>query len=279
MARAGEVLRALPYPVLEDGNLSYPKGEYTVDTDLHEDGASVSIRHKIQSAPFLDRILSQGQAKYGCLVSVPLTGYRKLNLSSDAHQRVQWDMAVVGEPPMLRPLIVSVTEILHSFEADDGVAEAWQGRKIKVPKGARLASRGYLRASSSLFELLEINQDQNLPDGSFEVKPCEDDGFYFKVSVASNLSLFLRNSGGHEDHRRSILTHIVNRCFEILKQDYSGQDDDGEAAEWEQFRNLKALSHELSRHDLPAWDEDGFPADKVATQLYPHQPSPPESEE
>lgn len=279
MARAGEVLRSLPYPVLEDGNLSYPKGEYTVDADPQADGASVSIRHKIQGAPFLDQMLSLGQAKYGCLVSVPLTGYRKLHLSSDAHQLVQWDIAVVGEPPMLRPLVVSTTEITHTLRADDGVAEAWQGREIKLPRGARLALRRYLRASSSLFELLEINQDQNLPDGSFEVKPCEEDGFYFKATVAQDLSLFLRNSGGHEDHRRSILTHIVSRCFEILERDYRGQSDDREAAEWEQFRNLKALSHELGRHYLPAWYEDGFSADKVATQLYPHRPSPPESEE
>ena len=280
MPRASEVLRSLPYPVLEDGNLSYPEGEYTVDADPQDDGTSVRIHHEIQGAPFLDRLLIQGQARYGCLISVPLTGYRKLHLSSDAYQRVQWDMAVVGEPPMLRPLIVSTTELSHTFGADDGVVEAWRGREIKLPKGARLALRGYLRSFSSLHELLEINQDQTLPNGSLEVKACEEDGFYFKVSVAPDLSLFLQNSGGRQDHRRSVLTHIVSRCFEILKQDYSDQSDDGEATGgWDQFRNLKALHHELIRRDLSTWEEDGFSPDKVATQRYPHRPPPPESEE
>ncbi len=280
MARAGQVLRSLPYPVLEDGNLSYPQGEYTVDVTPQTDGASVIIHHQLQGASFLTQLLRQGQAKYGCLVAIPLTGYRKLHLSDDARQHVQWDLAVVGEPPLLRPLIVATTEIMHSFEPEDGVEEVWQGRAVKFPKGARLALRGYLRASSSLAELLEIHQDQEMSAGSFEVEPCTEDGFYFKVSVAPDVFLFLQHAGGYEQHRGSILTHIVSRCFEILQQSYSTQGEDGEeGAVWEQFSNLKALAQELNKYELPLWEEEGFAADKVATRLYPHHPPRHESGE
>lgn len=279
MARAGQVLRSLPYPMLEDGNLSYPQGEYTVDVTPQTDGASVIIHHQVQGAPFLTQLLHQGQAKYGCLVAIPLTGYRKLHLSDDAHQHVQWDLAVVGEPPLLRPLIVATTEITRSFAPGDGVAEVWQGRATKFPKGARLALRGYLRASSSLAELLEIHQDQELSAGSFEVEPCAEDGFYFKVSVAPDVFLFLQHAGGYEQHRGSIMTHIVSRCFEILQQSYSEGEDGEEGAVWEQFSNLKALAQELDKSKLRLWDQEGFAADKVATQLYPHQPPQRESEE
>ncbi len=274
MAQAGEVLRALPYPVLEDGNLSYPDGGYTAEVIPQTDDTGVTICHKISQVPFLDRVIRQGQAKYGCLVAVPLTGYRKLDLSADALQDIKWDMAVVGEPPMLRPLIVSVAEFRVRLGSDDGVAGAWQGPEITFPKGARLALRGYSRTSSSAHELLVINQDQKMPAGSFEVSQCEEEGFYFRVSVASDLYPFLQNAGGHENHRRSILTHIVSRCFEILKQDYRSQsEEEDERAEWEQFSNLKALADELRRHNLPVWDDEDFSADKVATQLYPHKPS------
>ena len=273
MAQAGEVLRALPYPVLEDGNLSYPDGGYTAEV-IRQDDTGVTICHKISQVPFLDRVIRQGQAKYGCLVAVPLTGYRELHLSADALQHIKWDMAVVGEPPMLRPLIVSVAEISCALGSDDGVAEAWQGPEITFPKGARLALRSYLRTSSSAYDMLEIDPNQEMPAGSFEVSPCTEEGFYFRVSVASDLYSFFQNAGGHENHCESILTHILSRCFEIVEQKYSDpSEEDEKRAEWEQFSNLKALADELRLHNLPVWGDDDFSADKVATQFRPHKPS------
>ena len=111
MPQARETVRSLPYPVLEDGNLSYPEGEYTVAIALQADGKSVIVHHRVKAAPFLDRLLAEDKAQYGCLVSIPLTGYRRLHLSRDVNQPVEWGINVVGEPPMLRPIIVSVAEI------------------------------------------------------------------------------------------------------------------------------------------------------------------------
>ena len=280
IAQAGELVRSLPYPAIEDGNLSYPDGEYRVETTPQQDGVSVLLNHAVKGAAFLERAISEGKAEYGCLVSVPLTGYRRLHLSDDARQRVEWDMGIVGEPPMLRPVVVSVAEIHCTLGPDDGVAEAWQGREIKIPRGARLALKSYLRPTSSLHHLLHVEKGPDLPDGCFEVKSCEEEGFYFKVRAASDLYPFLQNAGGHEPHRRSVLTHVVSRCLEILARDYSGQDEEGEdGLKWESFRNLEALKNELEKHGLPIWDDDDFAADKVATQLYPHRPPELESEE
>ena len=273
MPQGGEIVRCLPYPVLEDGNLSYPKGGYEVDAKPQDDGTSVIIHHTIQGAPFLDRILQQGRGKYGCLVSVPLTGYRKLHLSDGAYQQVSWDIRVVGEPPMLRPLILSVSEISCRLEPEDGVAEAWQGQNITFPRGARLALSRYLRPSSSLHELLDVRKAEDLPAGSFKVEACSGDGFYFQVLVAPDLFPFLQNAGENKNHRDSLLTHVTSRCFEILKgyPREQGEDEEG-SAWWEKYPNLSALAEELERKKLPVWDDDGFLADEVATKLYPHRP-------
>ena len=280
MAQVGELVRSLPYPAIEDGNLSYPNGEYLVEPIPQPDGLSVLLNHVVKRAAFLERLLSEGKAKYGCLVSVPLTGYRQLHLSDDAHQRVIWDKGIVGEPPMLRPVVVAVAEISCTLGPGDGVAEAWQGREIQIPKGARLALKNYLRPTSSLHHLLHVVNEPDWPNGCFEVKPCEEDGFYFKVHVASDLFPFLQNASGHEAHRKSVLTHVASRCFEILVRDYKDQEDDekaGDGSKWESFSNLQALAEELEKNRLPIWDNDDFAADKIATQLYPHRP--PESED
>lgn len=280
MVQVGEIVRSLPYPVIEEGNLSYPRGEYLVETTPQQDGVSVLLNHAVIGAAFLEGVISAGKAKYGCLVSVPLTGYRKLHLSDHACQRVKWDMDVVGEPPMLRPIIISVAEIYCMLGPSDGVAQAWQGREITIPKGARLALKSYLRPNSSLHHLLKVENNTSLRDGCFEVKPCEEDGFYFKVQAASDLFPFLQNASGHEAHRKSVLTHVAGRCLEILAREYSGQDEEGEDdSKWKSFRNLEALANELVKHELPIWDEEGFAADKVATRLYPHRPPEPEPEE
>lgn len=279
MPQARETVRSLPYPVLEDGNLSYPEGEYTVAIALQADGKSVTVHHRVKAAPFLDRLLAEDKARYGCLVSIPLTGYRRLHLSRDVNQLVEWGINVVGEPPMLRPIIVSVAEISCKLGPEDGVKEAWQGRQITIPKGARLAVHDYLRATASLSQLLEIVKAPHLRDGSFEVEPCAEEGFYFKVSVASDLFSFLQNAGGREEHQGSIFTHIVSRCFEILKQDYGQGEEDEEGTAWEPFRNLLALSEELKRRNLQVWYQEDFSADKVATELYPHRLPQPELEE
>ena len=170
MAQVGDLVRSLPYPIIEEGNLSYPNGEYQVEITPQQGGVSVLLNHTVKGAPLLEHLISKGKAKYGCLVSVPLTGYRKLHLSDDARQRVEWDGGVVGEPPMLRPVIVSVEKVLCTLGPGDGVAKAWLGREIKIPKGARLALKSYLRPTSSLHHLLHVVQGARLSGWLFPGK-------------------------------------------------------------------------------------------------------------
>lgn len=272
MVPARESVRSFPYPVIEDGNLSYPRGEYRVQIKPRQDGRTVLLKHAVEKAALLERLLSEGKARYGCLVAVPMTGYRKLELSDSPDQEIELDMKVMGEPPMLRPVVVSVSEISRTLGAGDGVAEAWHGHAVTIPKGARLALGNYSRPASSLHGLLRLVEEPDLPDGCFEVKPCEEEGFYFRVSVAPDLRSFLNDAGEHQNHRLSVITHMASRCFEILAQEYNSPDEEEGKAKWESFSSLRALADTLQEKGLPVWDADSFSADKVATQLYPHRP-------
>ena len=90
MPEGSVIVRSLPYPVLER-NLSYPRGEYRVEPSPRRDGHSAELRHVVVNAPFVEAMLREGRAVYACLVSVPRTGYRKLEQSSRAVQVVRWD--------------------------------------------------------------------------------------------------------------------------------------------------------------------------------------------
>ncbi len=270
MKKASDAVRTLPYPVLESGNLSYERGSYEVSSH-GADGASVELTHIVTGAPLVQSLLREDKARYACLVSVPVTGYRRLETSFEPRQTVRWDVGFIGEPPMLRPMILAMEEVERVLGPEAGVAAAWQGFPLTIPRGARLAVHEYLRMNSSVSQLLELHPDRGRPDGTFEVAECSEEGYYFRVKMAEDLFAFLRQPRGHQHHRRSILTHVTSRSLELLQRQYGAERRDDPDNDWKSYRNLKALAAELQARGLPCWDDDGFDASDVATRLYPHQ--------
>ena len=283
MRSAAETVRFLPYPVLESGSLSYENGEYRVTTHTGNDGSSassaVTLTHKITGAPLVESLLREGKAKYACLVSVPATGYRRLLQSDGPIQKVEWNLGVAGEPPMLRPLVLAVEQVECRLRPEHGVVAAWQGRDLTIPIGGRLALHDYLRVQASVHQLVVLVPDEKMKDGSFKVEECTEDGFYFRVSIARDLLAFLQNPLGHSKHRMSILTHIASRCLELLKERYSSSDPNDTESDWNSYRSLKSLAGELQSKGLPIWADEGFDPAEVATKLYPHEPPSEEPDE
>ena len=282
MPTPSSTVRSLPYPSLEDGNFSYPSGSYEVSAKVSERvDTKVTLHHQISDAPFIEGLIDKGEARFACLVAVPKTGYRKLCLSDDREQEVSWDMSVVGEPPILGPVVLYVGESKsHEFSEVDGVASIWQGKTIELPKGARLAKGSYLRPSISIDSLLKVRLKDDLPDGTFTVTDNANKGFYFTMDAAPDLFRFVGNSMGRPELRDSILTHAVSQCFSILKSDYSFSEDDEESEDhWKQHKNLAALSDWLNTKDLLHWSDEGFDAVSVATHLYPIRIPKQDSEE
>ena len=259
-----------PYPSLDLGNLSFPDGRYEPTVHSLAGGASVQVTHNLRGAPLLERLVDEGLAGFGCLLAVPLTGYRKFSLSESANavQTVEWDPGVVGEPPILRPVLVSLDSFTVTLSDGDGVADIWRGRTVEFPKGARLARARYLRSVASLQSLLDIRLADHLPAGSFEVKSNENDGFRFSVDVAPDVRDFLSSSGARGDLYRSIGAHMVSMCFAMLWAECKA-DPEGCEEKWKQHSNLVMLSEFLAQRGLPHWSDGDFSADKVAMQLHP----------
>ena len=258
---------SLPYPSLEEGNVSYPNGVYEGVAQSLGDADGVRITHNLESAGFIEKQIARGTAEFACLLSVPNTGHRELCRSRTKDQDVNWDMGVVGEPPIVRPVIVAVKEFEHTFTDSDDVAEIWVGKKVRIPKGARLARDTFLRSQApSMRSLLRVVKDENLPAGTFETRATHENGFMFVVRVAPDLQAFLANPGLNDLLRASIGAHMVTSCLALLRQTFGTS---GEGANYMEYSNLKMLAGMLENLNMPIWTDDDFKPDLAATALHP----------
>ena len=264
VADASNAIRAHGHPILETGNLSFPKGRYALDFEAGDDRSSYTITHRISGAPLINRLLNDQRARYACIVSSPISSYRVTHVSGDAQHEVRLDADELGEPPMFTPVILgSETQEITLDASRDGVHRIWDKQKISLQKGSRLALGSVIQLESSILHLLSLHEDANLKDGQFVVEP-ESEPFRFRVNVGKGLHKFLRYR--FCEHRKSIMTHIVTACLARLRHDYSG--DDGETGS-KSHSSLRTLADFLEQQGHGHWADDDFRPEKVATALYP----------
>lgn len=263
--KASPVIHALPYPTLEAGNLSFPNGDYQTPATIGKDGHSVEIEHQISNAPFLEKLIKNGDAKFGCLLSIPKVGFRELSLSDSKSQTIEWAEDITGEPPKLRPvLLYTGAEKKYKLTAKDGVAKIWQGKKVNLIKGAKLARANFLNVRVSEHSFLRFKKSDDYEPGTFTVKANTEEGFYFTVTAAKDV-FGLVQGGQNPALRLAVLTNAVTQCFAILKDDYKESDDDS----FDSFSNLRVLSEKLHSKLGHDWNNDEFDSLLAATSFHP----------
>lgn len=271
MPGIADSVRVFLHPVLEEGNLSFPNGDYTPEIQIGTDGSSAVVRHIVRQAPFVERLVARKQAVCCCAISIPITGYRRLFWTDGFEQKIKLDEAQLGEPPILRPLILCRQAVRHTLSREDGVHQMWVNKEIHLEKGTKLAIGPAYRMMSSLQSLLSIENDNSLQPGQIHVSGCSEDGFYFKVRMASDLYGFIQKPEGEARyfHRCSILTHACSSCFALLAKDYedNGEGEDG----WRSYANLRALAAEMENKGLNIWNTEDFSPEKAATAMWPHR--------
>ncbi len=259
-------VRSHSHPVLEAGNLSFPNGQYVVDFKPGEDRSSFTLEHQIEGAALISRLLADKQAQYVCIVSSPISSYRRTHISDLAMHKVRWDTENLGESPLFTPMILCTASCeLTISQKRDGVHSIWDGAHINFKKGSRLALGPVVRLQSSIIQLLSFRKDENLKNGTFFVD-AETQPFRFLVNVSPDLHRFLHFEGEHQT-RKNIMTHVVTACFALLQRDFA---EDNEEEGWRTHRNLLALADFLESKGLQCWDAPEFRPEEVATTLYSH---------
>ncbi len=261
--------RAFPWPVIEAGNNSFPNGVYTVSCNDKEVGKSFELHHQLSGATLMDQWREQNKLSFVCTVASPRSMYRMLHKSDTPEQLIAWQQQDLGEYPMFTPMIVARQCIQHNVNADtDGLNRVWDGRELLIPKGGRVAVGYTFKFKSGISGILDFKLDEGLDLGQFQVEPSEQDGFKFKVALASDLHQHLRYRRA-EIAGRNIMVHIISVALRILQQDYSK--DDEEAGEgWQSYPNLIGLDNLLDQSGIHHWSDENFRPELAATKLYPH---------
>ena len=256
-------IRSDHHPILESGNLAFPQGRYTLDFQPGADRSSCTLIHRIAHAPLITRLVEAGQAQYACVVSAPVSSYRKTHLSADARQAVAWRAEDLGEPPLFTPMVLCMETLELTLDADaDGLHRIWDGQAVTLRKGTRLALGSVIQFEASIIHLLSMQEDKNLENGQFAID-AQTEPFLFIVRLSADLHRFLRYD--HSVHRTNIMTHVVTACLALLQRQFG---DDGDESTWKSHRNLVAFAEHLESNQLGHWTDDDFQPEKVATALY-----------
>ncbi|MCY4152762.1 MAG: hypothetical protein OXE94_11080 [Aestuariivita sp.] len=266
-------IRSDNHPVLEPGNRSFPQGCYRLafeEVRSPDSGSSnmmtFSLRHEIEKAPFITRLVEEGRAVFACIVSSPLSSYRKTYSSREPRQKIECAMADLGEPPMFTPLVVCTDQIISTLDAEtDGVDPIWQDQTITLYKGSRLAVGSIIRLEASIAHLLTMHSDASLESGQFFVEE-QTEPYQFSIKLHPELHRFLRYKSDQHVQRNNIIVHIVTACLALLQREWGDGNDE---RDWESVPNLKALAAHLAARDIPHWTDGEFIPEKAATQLYP----------
>ena len=135
----------LSYPSLQAKDRSFQRATYKAHLKVSEDRLPVYVAHQLENANFIQAQISAGRAMFGCIASSGETGCRKLFLSTESNQTIEWDQSTNGRLTKALPIVVGVKDFNHIFTQSDQVDDTWIGKSIYFPKGARLASIAKVR--------------------------------------------------------------------------------------------------------------------------------------
>ena len=280
--------RVFPFPALRLDAIDFTpeRALYGATVRRFPESGIVSVRHVILGDNLISHLLSDGKAKFACVVCAPSTMYRTLEVSStppdsknedgkpalEVAQEVGLEDSHVAAPPMFRPIVIAAEEIRQVVDADaTGLNSIYSGREVHFPQGSIIASAGWMQLGGGGEEMLVLHDDKSLKEGMIHVVGDTSHGYRFIVKAASGLYREIRRSGkSRKDHRDSVLTHALSAGLQLLANEYGRDAEEDESNSWKQYPNLRLLSDWLREKGQPTWCDDGFSADKAATALKPH---------
>ena len=243
-------------PVLaEDGTVGdWREAEYDADVEIKS--LLVTVRHRLQRAPTLERLVAADKARWATELRCPKTLYSRIEETTAAHQVVSWKPEDVDGELYVIPGLVAV----QAFDLRPGGADLgpiWRDQPLRVSKGWWLV-RGFVRRTQSLGQsLLKFRLNDSLDKGRMRVERVqEDDDLFFYVQLAEDIW----------PERRNRHLHVSALIGAMGQMPLAFDDPDDEP------RIVQEIRGRLEKREIPTWtDRDEYDPALAATVLEPFQ--------
>lgn len=249
---------ALPV-LLEDGSrLDWPDAAYRPDMRLRDGLAR--IEHRIEGAPALERLLTEGAARWAIELRCPKTLLARIDTSATPRMEVRWEPHEVDGQVYLIPGLLAMRDARLET---DGLNDLWSGRAtLDVPGGWWLA-RGQPYPVKTLGEtILSFLEDRALPDGAMKVDTVLHSGqLGFTVSLAPDVFPSVKRD------RSMQVAGLVGVCA-LFPKVFGDEMEEQHRALAEEIRGR------LGAADVPAWNDDIYDPARAATAIEPLFPLP-----
>ena len=262
--------RAFPFPVLSESSICYvDRVSYKATVNRRAEGGDIIVQHRLSGDNLVASLINEGLAKFACVVAVPMTMHRKVYPVEGegeivATQNILCDEGELSKSPKLRPIVVCTKSVGPTLVEDShGLDPFYNGYHVRFPDGAIIADADW-KDFKGHGSILRIRSDDSLEFGTFEVTISETEGFYFVVSVGSELFQFLQHPGERGDRCMDILTHAFSSGLAKLHADEVLRET------WRNYQALQVLHQDLTARGIKTWEEDDFSPELAATTIHPH---------
>ena len=273
-----QITNSYPYPFLEEDRYDYLENmSYEVE---QIEGASeyILFKHKVEGDNLISQLLKNGEAKFVTTVVLKSALYRetfdKVEKVTYTEVKQRVPLKTTFETQSFLSSVVYIGDdkevILDSHKM--GLDDFWDNTKVQLLKGSILATAGWRELENSASDLLTVKKDENIKYGfDVEIEPSE--GGRFKALVTPKLFDALSAMPDNDEHRRSIIIHILCVGFMSLQKYY---DENGS----EELTNFNGIKLELKSKDIPTWeDKEQFNPNRVACMFLEHKFRPREEDD
>ena len=264
-----QLTNSYPYPIMEEGRYDYLESmSYEVE-QIEGSSEYITFEHKVEGDNLISQLLKNGEAKFVTTVVLKSALYREtfggVEKITDVHGKQRIPLRTTFETQSFVSSIVYIGDdkeiILDSSKM--GLDEFWNNTKVQLLKGSILATAGWRELENSASDLLTVKKDENIKYG-FDVEIDPKEGGRFKALVNPKLYDAVNEMAKTDEHRRSIIIHILCVGFMALQKYYKENGSD-------ELTNFNGIKLELKSKEMSTWEDEEFNPNRVACMFLEHK--------
>jgi len=264
-----QLANSYPYPVLEEDRYDYLENmRYKVE-QIEGSSDYITFEHKLEGDNLISQLLKSGEAKFVTTVVLKSALYRetfdRVEKVTHTYAKQKVPLKTTFETQSFISVVIYIGEdreiVLDANKM--GLDEFWDDTKVQLLKGSILATAGWRELENSASDLLTVKRDEEVKYG-FDVEIDPKEGGRFIAKMNPKLYDSLNAMPNNDEHRRSIIIHVLCVGFMALQKYY---DENGS----DELTNFNGIKLELKSKNMPTWEEEGFNPNRVACMFLEHK--------